>query len=320
MVRRYAGPLMPGKRSAYVPGTSTKTRRKVAATKIQRFWRKRNVPSRLRVSTTRTAQTRMVSRVLSNISENKYAGFTGECLVPVNKPSGLQPIKYLFYNTGHEITALPEFNHMSLFRFAQGDSNIQRTGDYMYIKSTKINMEIQVLPQQGVSQGEDLQGVIEFRVMCVKANRKYNPLSSFSDPGGSLFLTNVNGKFGYDSTVPTTHQNFQQPINKRQWLVYCDKRFSLSPPSIDASSIGGERIQSRVQNLKTKKYINLSLPCFKKCHFNNDTGVAVNTPDNFDSQWLIIIQAVRGSYCVDTTRVPDNWRVNMTATTVASDV
>lgn len=281
----------------------------------------RYLPSRVRVSRTRYQRTKAIARSLNNLAENKFSGFIGNCLTPVAKPAGSQPISYLFYNAGHNLgLALPEFNAMNLWRYQRGDQNINRDGDYMFIKKSSLKMEVQMLPYSDVASQITSQTAVEFRVMVVKANRKYNPLATFGDPGTNLFLTNSNGKFGYDGTTESVYVNFQQPINKRQWLVYCDKRFTLTPPSVDDIALGGERINTARQNLPTKKYINLSLPCYKKCHFNNASGDAVNTPDNFDGQFLIIIQAVRASYCLEDTRRPENWRVNMIGSTSASDM
>jgi len=302
---------------------------KPRTTRTTRFYKKKStvsrkgkyLPSRVRFSRKRYVDTKQISRSLSNLAENKFSGFTGNCLEPVAKPAGSQPISYLFYNAGHNLgLSLPEFNPMNLWRYARGDTNLSRDGDYMYVKKSGIKMEIQMLPYSDVASQLTSQTAVEFRVMVVKANRKYNPLATFSDPGTNLFLTNANGNFGYDGTTESVHTNFQQPINKCQWLVYCDKRFTLTPPSVDDIALGGERINTARQNLPTKKYININLPCWKKCHFTNASGDAVNTPDNFDGQFLVILQAVRASYCLDDTRRPENWRVNMIGSTQASDM
>jgi len=256
---------------------------------------RRSTPSRLRVSRKRTALTKAVSKVLEDNAENKFKGFEVECSPPVPIPAGVQPISYHFFNTGRPLTvALPEFSPLDMFKFPQGTGQSERIGNSMYIKSGMIHMNIQTLPltELGTITGD--QPLIEFRLMMVKANRKYNALGSFPDPGESLFLTPGNNSFGYDDTQ-ATHNFKLQPINKRKWLVYRDQRFTLSYPVVDQRLVGtpGFQVNNAYSKYPTSKTLKLQLPVNKKTNFTNTS----NHPEDLDTQWLIMLQAIHPSFC-----------------------
>jgi len=291
---------------------------KAAVSQAGRLYRAyRAQPSRLRVSTRRFAQTSRVTKAIRNVSGSKYQGYTGDCINNVAKPAGTQPISYIFMNTGQSLTpmggSLALYTPMDLFQYPQGTDNDERVGDYMYLRNTRVKLEIQALPKTDSSQ----QPVIQFRLLCIKANEKYQRYTTYSDPGDNLFLNTQNSVFGYgvpSGTPPTapTFLNMDALVNKRNWIVYADKRFNLSAPVINDPSFDVNNANSQ---FKTKKYITLNLPSSKKVHFDN----ATNTPDDFDSQFLFILQAVNGSYCNAGTAAPRNYRMNVIGSTCAYD-
>lgn len=308
MARKYSGPLQPGRRSAYVPGTRRTYRKKMsyAATRIQRAYRRYKYQK----------VDKRIQKVLNSTGENKFQGFSGACLPPVPKPAGTQPISYHFLNSGVSLAAsLPEYaTPMSLFRFPQGDGPTERNGNSLYIKQSYIKGEIQMLPVIGDASMTN-NSAVEFRMLLVKANRKYNPLYVSPDPGGSLYLDTQNSEFGYDGTVASTFLNMNQPINKRRWVVMCDKKFTLSPPSVILDQVSDVSLQN--PKYAIKKRFRLKLPVFKKCHF---AGNSANSPENVDTQWLFILQAVNSAYCNVGTTAPRNYALNIYGTTTASDM
>lgn len=281
-----------------------------------------SLPSRARVSRKRTATTKAVSKALSNFSENKFQGTNVDCSAPVSKPAGNQPISYHFFNTGNQLTG-PMGNEfiapqgpLNLFTFEQGDANDQRTGNYMYIKKAHMKFEVQMLPSVDITPNPGLTSTVDFRLLVVKANRKYNELGNSPDAGSSLYLNTQNDDFGYDGTTATTFLNMSQPVNKRKWLVYRDQKFTLSPPATESSSgISGEVVNASFSKYPVKKMVSFNLPVYKKTHFNNTTFV----PDNLDTQWLIILQACPTSYCNEGVLAPRNYRVNILGTTSCAD-
>jgi len=243
--------------------------------------------------------------------------------MPQAKPAGTQPITYLFLNAGQTLIQAGNsmFSPMDLYNFPKGDSNLERNGDYMYIKKSHVKFEVQMLPQAGIDVNA-MNSTTEFRMMIVKANRKYNKLGSSPIAGNSLFLTSENDEFGFGTpgsvSTASVFANQQQPIDKRKWLVYKDTHFTLSTPAQEyGDSSLPQQFATNTANSRypVKKYINFDLPIYKKCHFpSNQT-----TPDNVDTQFMIILQACRTNYCTALVDSPRNWRVNILATTSASD-
>jgi len=292
-----------------------------AASKIQKAWRARKKPSRLRVSSTRTAVTRAVSHALNNFSENKFCGYRTSCQKPVEKPIGSQPLSYMFYNTGEAMSSLPNYNPMNMFHFPLGDENFERNGQYMYLKDTMITMELQMLPNAPSDLPAGYQPEVDFRFMVVKANRKFDKLFKSKDPGSTLFLTPFNNDIGYDSPTLSTFELMNNLINKKNWLVYRDWKFTLATPALDYSAPTAPTgvVNNASQRCPTKKLIKLKLPTWKKTHFVNSEKPLENTPDNLDTQWLIIVQATYTSHCENDTKAPENYRLNMIGTTSARD-
>lgn len=311
-----------------MPRYSMKVSKKLAAqmrAKQARIKTKgKSLPSRLRVSTTRAIVTKEVSKQQANYGENKYQGFKNFCRVPVPKPAGSQPLTYVFYNSGNALTALTEYNPMDLYKFVRGDESTERTGNYMYIRQSTINFEVQMMPISGTTEETStFLPQVDFRVLLVKGNRKYDALGKFQDPGSSLFLDSFNTSFGYDNTSFQTYEYMNQPVNKRNWLVYKDAKFTLNTPVVE-SQIEGEPNSihnNALSTKKTKQNFRFKLPIFKKCHFvNNDLNPEANVPDNCDTQWLLIVQACYTNHCYDPSgNGPRNYRVNVLGTTTARD-
>jgi len=294
-----------------------KTKAKATAKK----W-KSSVPSRLRVSKSRYLVTKQVSKAMANYGENKFCGYRLSCARPVAKPNGTQPLSYMFYNAGDLITSLPEFSPMNLFSFPQGDTQYQRNGQYMYLRKSQITLEIQMLPiTETEPSAQAVQPEVDFRFMVVKANRKYDKIFKSKDPGNSLFLTPFNNEYGYDAVGESVFENQNAIINKKNWLVSRDSKFSLAVPVLDYSSTPSttNMVNNAYSKLPTKKLIKLNIPVWKKTHFVNSTTDTENVPDNLDTQTMIIIQAANRSHCYENTKAPMNWRLNMVGTTTARD-
>ena len=315
------GKRKPAATSRYVKRHKPRSRVSAART-IQSRWRKyKSKPSRLRVSSTRTYLTKAIARQINNMSENKFVGHTVVCAGTQPKPAGTQPISYFFYNTGLTLTQPGNsmFNAMGLYTFPKGDNSNQRNGDYMYIKKTHLKMEFQMLPFSDNSALAGLSSLTEFRVMIVKANRKFNKLGESPIAGESLFLGTENEQYGFASTTFSTYSNMQQPINKRKWLVYMDKHFTLTTPAQEYNDLTPDQVTAintaASGRYPSKKFLNINLPIYKKCHFPSDQ----NVPDSVDTQWMLIVQCARSNYCNPGIEAPRNVAMNLTATTSALD-
>jgi len=308
MVRKYAGPLQPGKKSAYVPSGRK---------------RKTTKPSRLLSGKSTYKQTRIITNnVMKNISESKYRGVRLDCIDTVPKPSGaLRPMSYILLNSGTNIN--PQFQDfqtpLNLFTFNQGTAGTERVGDYMYLKHSFLKLEIQALPYivDGSTSDPYINSPVRCRLMVVKANRKNNKFGQSPSPGQSLFIGTENEEFGFNETNKSINLLMKQPINKRKWIVYKDTSFTLTPNAI--GEIGTSLTNAYSPSGGKHVYrCNQKLPVYKKTHFDNDTSL----PNDIDSQWFIILQCVREAHCfiegVGSLR-PTNIRMELLGTTSALD-
>lgn len=287
---------------------------------------KTKLPSSLRVSRKRYSVAKQVSRALASYGETKIRGNNLKCLEPIVKPGTAgAPTSYVFANAGQSINSLlPEFptaNALDLFNFPATTSLATpqtRIGNYMYLRQGYLKMEIQMMPINTNDSRNALNTTVSFRLMVVKCNRKYNRLGAFPDPGGLLFRSTNGNPVGYDSGVVDAFEFMNQPINKQQFQIYCDKRFTLSPPSVLLDNDGAGLESTNLQNPKypIKKRIDVKLPVWRKCYFPNDQ----NQPSNLDTQWMIICQAVYTAYCDSSTAAPPlDWRLNIYASATGRD-
>lgn len=315
---------MPGfkRRRSSAPVYGRRVRRRAAQTRKARRPVRRTRPSRLTGSTRKYRQKRMVANMISSIAESKFQGARQDCLETVAKPAGtVRPMSYIFVNTGADMSAAhAEYTTpLNLFQFVKGDANDERIGNYMYLKKSHLKFNIQCLPIDTTSaSGLDisLNTPIDCRLMVVKANRKLNKLNKSPDPGGSLFIDTQNGEFGYDETSGSINLLMSQPINKRKWLVYKDYKFTLAPPTMSLTSENHNLWAPTRHPSKFQR--SLDLPLYKKTHFED----ASNTPDDQDTQWLVILQCVRQCHCFQQGTAalrPSNIRMEVLGTTSALD-
>lgn len=304
---------------------------------------KRRKPVRFsgsRVSS-RYRRTRMLSRALSNYGENKFNGTLLQCLTPVDKPVGSQPIKFHFINLGNSLDGFlgNEWNNpMHLYNFpVAGNTNDpvppaqQREGASMYLRKTHLKFEIQMLPRNTTTEiFNDLNNAIEFRFIMFKANRKYQqygiPAEDSPKPNNSLFLTPANASQGYDAVSAdfSTYEYMNQPINKRQWVVMADRKFTLQPTSLAWKAEDDDaQLNASTGRYPPKKTLTYEIPIFKKSYFSAGTSAPFNSsiPTNWDSQTMIIIMAVRSGYCATGASSPnaDSYRLTVCGTTTARD-
>jgi len=316
MPRRHQGPLRPGERSAYVPGTRKNRPSYRSKPKAK--------PSRLYSGLSTYNRTKAItSTVMKSISESKYQGHRSDCLETVAKPAGtIRPLSYIFLNTGADLSAsLPEFTTpLKLFNFAQGTSNTQRIGQYMYLKKSHLKISVMALPEKATEDSTDvlINTPLECRMFVVKANRKNDKIFTSPKPGNSLLIDTQNGGFGYDETGGSINLLQSQPINRRQWIKYKDYKFKLSPPAIKLDSANNVEAYQTGKQYPVKRNFTVDLPIYKKTHFADSN----DSPDDVDTQWLIILQVSYLNHCLTTGSTaprPRNVRMDILGTTTAYD-
>jgi len=310
---------LPRQSSAFVTSGGVVRRKKsIYARRIQRSWRRyKSRASRFRgPSRARAEATMAVSKAMANYAENKFQGSKINALMPVSKPAGTQPIKYHFINTSKSIAGLlPEFaNPMNLFRYERGDGAGDRDGDYLYVRNSALTLQVQANSiDDDVGTANGLNNDLQFRMMIVKSNKKYQPFASTADPGNNLFLSVENKPFGYDQTGQNTFDYMVQPINKRRWIVYCDKKFTLSPPCVAwDSSATATTINASSGKYNHSKTLRFNCNVNKKCYFDTDAVGDNAVPTNVDGDWFIILQGVRSAYNATGATAPSNRAYTLT--------
>jgi len=299
----------------YVPRKKRTTKYVRKGNKGVRKQVRRPVPSRLIPSRTRTAVSREVAKQINSVAENKFVGRIGDCLAPIPKPGGgVAKLNYCLFNTGEALPAgvSTDFTPMKCFTYPVAD----RDGRYLYLKHALQHFEIQMLPRDTNSTSV-LNSTTQFRFMVVKQKQYANRLGTVSSPNSSLFLAPDNKEFGLADTSATNIMYSGQPINRRTWTVYQDRRFTLTAPSatfFDSTGITEQSVNVAHEKYPVKKSIKFKLPVSAKILYG--TG---DIPIDIDTQWLVIIQAMPTSYCADTADAQKQWRVNYLSTTVAND-
>ena len=290
---------------------------------------------------------RKTSRLAANLSligETKYRGRNRDCLVPSVKP-GINPstheagaLTFVHLNSGEPLNAInfPDFQvadtQLNMFEFpAGGDTGQHRDGEWLFIKKAHFKLRIQMqplgsLPLQYPSdltedQLHDLMNPQqEFRVIVVKANRKYNKIGQFPNVQTELFINTENDKFGTANPDANYNLYFNALINKTKFMVLKDKRFTLSPPSVAflpnqaANPYATGAFTLEPQKGRHHKIITYNQNVNLKAHYDGDT------PDSFDTQLLTIIMAAPTTWCtINKTNTNFNWDVSVLATTTALD-
>lgn len=143
---------------------------------------------------------------------------------------------------------------------------------------------------------------------------KYGSQVSLS-PSGSMFLANDNTAFGWGDTPRTAFELMNQPINRRDWMVYRDAQFCLSSPATQDIE-GNEPVNASTMKYPVRKMLNWNIPIMKKCRFK---GPLTNRPENIDTQYMIVIQSVIEGYQGYGENRPKNYVINLAGTTSALD-
>jgi len=296
---------------------------------------RRRLPVAFKSRMTRRSATLNAAKVLSLVGENKYRGYSSrgispaECLTPQLKHGGTQPLSYVYFNAGENLNPSLQGNYwedMNAYYYAQGDTKQDRDGDFLFVKGTTVNMNIQMLGGEntgaaGAATNQGLNPPVLFRLMVIKGNRKNNPLGKTTSVLNELFLDTVNNRYGTDSATHTPYEYMHAPINKRNWTVIKDTKFILEPPAVDFNDQStASSINPASGKHASHKNFKLYLKCNQKCHYMPN-----GQPDNFDTQTLFILQAVNTGFNLATSTTPAtigtprNYAVNVMSTTAALD-
>lgn len=261
-------------------------------------------PSRLRYSRRTFRRSSAISRALRANAETKLRGVDPlDEAVPVPIQVGALVYKYTFCLGHNAPAAWTGYQPLGGFEYDQGAGNNERVGRYMYLDHTTINMSIHM--------NGDLRNraPTNFRLILFKTRRATSPTGVAMDPDRSLFLNEFGSQLGPGQAGVNGNDLMLLPTNKRDWIIYKDKRFTLqapmTTPSTETSSFQGK--------YPTFKKMRMVLPHKIKTAFNEATPPQ---PTDYDYYWGCAIFAAQ----VGRDEVAASWEVNLRGTTSAQDM
>lgn len=300
-IRKYAGPLQPGKRSAYVKGGRRNAmRRPYAAKKIQRAFRKR----RYKPSAAFTKQMNKYNNINCEkkimLMNNYLNGPTAQGYLQDIDGVGLNnaglinnALTCVVLQTGRQLTDENTVLPTGCVKLMDGYSCLNGTlpgrliGQYAKITSSYINLNITMDPQVSTSSSASLDASLphQFRLIQVKAKRAnmVNPGLQVASVGVPSIATNLfrneeGLSRGINDSV-ATQDIFTWFINKQFWTVLKDERFTLTAPNLFQGDTETRYIAPNVSTNKATRFKKYWLPKPKnKVIFRSNTvdGVARN--------------------------------------------
>ena len=271
-------------------------------------------PARFNNSKKRYTVNKQISSALRKFAETKYLPLRK---LNVRPPSLCQDTKtgYFGWTLGSTLPLGWDANLASVggIQCQQGSTGGLRDGNYIYLMKSHFTMNIDMLPAINASGSTS---PTEFRLIVCKQRRSVYPAGFQKLPQNTLFLDVDNSDFGYLSGTASTYNGtdyFRQPINKRDWVVYKDQRFFLTPPPYipDPPASLPLPLATFNQKFSQTKTFQMNLPYYKKVQYENVN----NLPTDIDFNYLIICFAKSHDKAIEA----DNWRVNMRGTTTFQD-
>ena len=294
-----------------------------AATRIQRRFRRVRL-ARTAVSRSRISLNKKIFNALRNYGETKLIptitvspSASGEADgTPVRRTIGgsAQPGFYWGGLLGVRPSSwdanIRQLNGTSL---PEGFGGAQRVGDYVFLKKTHLTFQIDMAATNNPGHTP-----IQFRLLVIKAREAVTPAGLTFTPDHTLFLQNTGQSNGYlsvasDEVQPMNEFQIQNmPINKRNWVVFRDQRFIMSPPQ-QADTTGNLFYTPKYPIRKT---FTLNLRHLKKTKYQDIAGSNVNQPINYDPKYVVLIFAQPMG---NTSNLASAWTVHMTGTTSYTD-
>lgn len=262
------------------------------------------LPARFGPSKKQYGLNKKVSKIVKGLAETKLIAVTPfneyAPKVPVNQSAPY--LRYCHFILGSTLPTGWDTQAQMLGGtvIPNGTGASERIGSYAYLKKTTLMMDIDcTIPPQGTFPP------LEFRLIVVKPKRYALQSGVTLGPQAGLFLNDVGGEIGYNSTGYNSTDVLRRPINKRNFQVRRDQRFVLTAPSAIPNAMGYSGAY------KSMKSFRLSLPLYKKTKF--DTA---GKPYDIDTHYSIMIFARP----IGKDHVPDNWEVNLRGTTSYTDM
>lgn len=313
MVRKYQGPLQPGKTSAKV----TKTR-KARANKSKHLTKteKKDVK---KIIASRKETIYCPDWVKYDIFD-AYAGLlqperSNPITLPGIAPIGYAPASALAFQTGHYLNSQSTAMNTVMpgvivpiggYSLQQGDNATQRDGDYAYLNSSVMKLQVTAMPSN-TNDGDSycrLSSALQFRVIHF-SSKKINT-GVVPSVTGSLFLNQQNEKVGLDMAASSKELMEDFHLNRAQFTIHKDIRFRLTQPQVASTTetpapgtnYVNQALQGQGNNptYPANRNLTLWMPKTKKRirFLNVDNGVSnYFEPTNYDYNNVVLIICAR---------------------------
>lgn len=315
-------------------GSSTAANKKKAAAK--RRYKKRVGLNKV--------EKKEVKKIIGNRKESKYCpnwfayddyaatgGYIQGTIQPDSYLDGIydanndRAVSCVGFQTGNYLNAASNAVNVSLpgtcmyplggYSMLRGDGNTEIDGDFAYIQSAFITLQINALPASGnANVVEDTTTPLEFRVIMVKAKK----VATGTTPSlnASLFLDMTNDNDGLTMSGSVKEAMTDYRINNVQFEKLRDFKFQLTQP-VQPSYNGTVANQPTLQTaLPCQKNLKLWLPSpKKKVRFSSTSVVDVNNhePLNYDATvYTIILCSRRSGGAMGYSNTDRAWRVKAT--------
>lgn len=274
--------------------------------RMGKYARARRGLARFAYSRKRLASSKRLSNLINKISETKLLG-----LNPYNElqPGAIQTGAQAYYQ-GFHIGPKPTswtggWATLGGIEIAQGITSQEREGNYVYLDHTRVALNIDT------SGGDSYRPPMEYRVIVGKSRRGVNPAGITQDPATDLFIDEIGAPFGHRTSGKNGSDLMLQPLNKRDWYIKMDRKFTMSCPL--ENSGGGY-----TGKYPTTKNMAIRLPYCKKTKYGTQTATAPiqNKPIDLDYSWFILVYA--RSQQKD--QIANDWETNVRGTTCFKDV
>lgn len=220
--------------------------------KTKKTGKKKGTSKNLKLARTQPSRTRAkrnakLYNALKTFNETK--------LIPTieytdSNPQAIQPGSTTFWWGGvlgpETIPAVPwtgTWNPLGGIGTIQGNTATQRDGNYIYLNKTHATFQIDMN-----ARDVENSSVHEFRVILFKTRRGTNPVARYPDPTTQLFLDSLGNPFGHASLGFDGFDIMLHPLNKRQFVIFKDMRFCMTPQM--ANNVNLEGVNQKYDSFK----------------------------------------------------------------------
>lgn len=273
-------------------------------------FRKRQLPARFRANRRKYYRNRSVLKTIRNIAETKLIQINDQNLTLPHATAN-SGVYYQSFVLGPKPSSWTDSNMVALggTTIAPGLTPQNRVGKSVFFRQTIIKMQIEM---DFVNTGYP---PINFRLLVVKPRGYAIPAGKTDLPSTTLFMSQLGNNVGYLTTGTDAMSSFEYAtnlLNKRDWIVYRDQKFTLSHPMRSDSDGGYVGYSGKY---KIQKFFNIKLPHWKKTRMTTTD----NLPEDFDASYLILVfaESAKGT---TSSFLPYNWCINMRGTTSFTDL